>query len=184
MKKLIINHAVAVILGSSMIVESADNVPSWIVIPGMETRVIKSQRPYEGVVKRITKKHMVDTQLVHAVIQTESNYNPRALSSAGAQGLMQLMPATAKRYGVEDVWNPESNIEGGVLYLRDLIKRYGGGRLDLALAAYNAGEIAVQKYNGIPPYQETQRYVKSVLAIYEVSEDKTPEVMAFIAPVP
>ncbi|WP_018410431.1 lytic transglycosylase domain-containing protein [Methyloversatilis thermotolerans] len=108
----------------------------------------------------------VDAGLLHAVIRAESAYNPNALSPKGAAGLMQLMPATARRYGVTDRFDPDQNVLGGALYLRDLLARFNG-ELELALAAYNAGEGAVQKYgNQIPPYDETRRYVPRVLHNY------------------
>jgi len=101
--------------------------------------------------------------LLHAVVQAESAYDPDAYSNAGAVGLMQLMPATAKRYGVSNSWDPKENLDGGARYLRDLLERYERD-VSLALAAYNAGESAVQKYgNKVPPFPETRRYVKKVL---------------------
>jgi soluble lytic murein transglycosylase-like protein len=106
-------------------------------------------------------------ELLHAVVQAESAYDPDAYSTAGAVGLMQLMPATAERYGVGNSWNPRENVDGGARYLRDLMERFDQD-LHLALAAYNAGEGAVAKYgNRIPPYPETQRYVEKVLANLE-----------------
>jgi soluble lytic murein transglycosylase-like protein len=107
--------------------------------------------------------------LLHAVIRVESAYNPSAVSSAGAVGLMQLMPGTAQRYGVVDRTDPVQNIEGGARYLRDLMAMFGSD-LTLAIAAYNAGENAVIKYNNsIPPYPETQNYVRQVLSLYRRS---------------
>jgi soluble lytic murein transglycosylase-like protein len=118
---------------------------------------------YAPIVAAAAARHRVDPSLVHAVIRAESAYKPRAKSHAGACGLMQLMPATAKRFGVGDIWDPVQNIEGGVAYLRFLQHRFDGD-IRLALAAYNAGEGAVAKYgNQIPPYPETQTYVKRVL---------------------
>ena len=109
------------------------------------------------------RRHGVDPDLVHAVIRAESAYNPRARSHAGACGLMQLMPATARRFGVRDIWEPAQNIRGGVTYLRFLLDRFEGD-IRLVLAAYNAGEGAVAKYgNRIPPYRETRTYVRRVL---------------------
>jgi soluble lytic murein transglycosylase-like protein len=103
----------------------------------------------------------------------ESSYNPNAESKAGAQGLMQLMPGTAKRYGVDDSFNPEQNLSGGSRYLRDLLKMFNN-RLPLALAAYNAGENAVKRNgNEIPPYEETRNYVKKVLHLYMENRVKT-----------
>lgn len=109
------------------------------------------------------RRHGVDPDLVHAVIRAESAYNPSARSHAGACGLMQLMPATARRFGVRDIWEPAQNIRGGVTYLRFLLDRFEGD-IRLVLAAYNAGEGAVVEYgNRIPPYRETRTYVRRVL---------------------
>jgi soluble lytic murein transglycosylase-like protein len=100
--------------------------------------------------------------LIHAVIRQESGYDPYAVSHKGAKGLMQLMPATAKRFGVKDVFDPAENVQGGVKYLRQLLDRYDGDRR-LALAAYNAGEGAVDRFGGVPPYRETQDYVDRIV---------------------
>jgi len=107
----------------------------------------------------------VDPRFIHAVIWQESKYNPTARSHAGAQGLMQLMPAAAERFGCEDRNDPESNIKAGTKYLRWLLKRFDGN-VELALAGYNAGEGSVDKYNGIPPYNETRNYVKIISKRY------------------
>ena len=104
----------------------------------------------------------VEPELIHAVIRQESGYDPYAVSRKGAKGLMQLMPATAKRFGVKDVFDPAENVQGGVKYLRQLLDRYDGDRR-LALAAYNAGEGAVDRFGGIPPYRETQDYVDRIV---------------------
>lgn len=121
---------------------------------------------FNSIIEQAAARHQVDAKLVHAVIQTESAYRPDAVSSAGAVGLMQLMPATASRFGVLDSNNPEQNINGGTRYLRHLLDLFPNS-LHLAIAAYNAGENSVVKYNyNIPPYPETQNYVKQVLALY------------------
>ncbi len=117
---------------------------------------------FEPLIKNLSEQHQVDLALIKAVIRTESDFNPNATSRKGASGLMQLMPKTAAHYGVSDLYSPEQNLDAGIRYLRDLLDRYDN-RLHLALAAYNAGETAVAKYNGIPPYRETQRYVKKVM---------------------
>lgn len=109
----------------------------------------------------------VEVGLLHAVVQVESGYNPRAVSRVGAAGLMQLMPATAKRFGVRDRFDPAQNLRGGAAYLAWLSQHFDGN-LELVLAAYNAGEGAVRRHgNRIPPYAETQSYVRKVLALYE-----------------
>ena len=109
--------------------------------------------------------HGLDPRLVQALMQAESGYNPRAVSRKGAIGLMQLMPATARELAVPDPFNPEQNIRGGVTYLRRMLDLFGG-RVELALAAYNAGPGAVQRHRGIPPYAETRQYVQRVLGLY------------------
>ena len=119
----------------------------------------------QRMVSSACEKHKVDPKLVMAVIQQESNFNQNAISKAGAQGLMQLMPATAKSLGVNNAFNPEENINGGVKYLKTLLDRFNGNKI-LALAAYNAGPNAVEKHNGIPPYKETQNYVRNILKNY------------------
>ena len=118
---------------------------------------------YDELIRKISKKHDMDPELIKAVVKAESNFNPKAVSSAGARGLMQLMPDTARYLGVKNIDDPKENVDGGVRYLKYLIKKFKS-KLPLALAAYNAGEDVVRKYQGIPPYKETQRYVKKVLA--------------------
>lgn len=117
---------------------------------------------YDNLVRSIGQKHRVEHTLIHSIIRAESNYDRFAVSSKGALGLMQLMPATAIQYGVKNVFDPRDNIEGGVRYLKDLIKLYNG-KTDLVLAAYNAGQEAVKKYNGIPPYRETRNYISKIM---------------------
>jgi soluble lytic murein transglycosylase-like protein len=118
---------------------------------------------YAPIIAAAAARYGVDPDLVHAVVRAESAYKPRARSHAGACGLMQLMPATARRFGVRDIWDPAQNIRGGVAYLRFLLDRFDGD-IRLVLAAYNAGEGAVAKYgNRIPPYRETRTYVRRVL---------------------
>lgn len=121
---------------------------------------------YDSIINRAADKFKLDSALIKAIIKAESNFNHRAVSPVGAQGLMQLMPKTASALKVDDSFHPEKNIEGGARYLRYLLNIYKGD-LSLALAAYNAGEGAVAKYNyNIPPYRETQNYVKRVLSFY------------------
>lgn len=121
---------------------------------------------YASMIELAANAHGVDAALVHAVISAESGYNPAALSKAGARGLMQLMPATAQRYGVQNIMDPQENIHGGVKYLKDLLQMFSGN-LELAVAAYNAGENAVIRYgHKVPPYAETVNYVPKVLGFY------------------
>lgn len=121
---------------------------------------------YKDLIAKTAAKHQMDPKLLHAVIQAESAYNPKAISSAGAVGLMQLMPDTARRYGVNDRYDPEQNLDGGTRYLKDLLAMFNSD-LKLAVAGYNAGEGAVMKYNySVPPYRETQAYVQHVLRLY------------------
>jgi hypothetical protein len=119
----------------------------------------------DWIIYRAGEKAGVDPRFIHAVIKQESRYNPKAVSHVGAQGLMQMMPATAKRFGLKDPFDPAANVEAGTKYLKFLLKRFSGD-VSLALAGYNAGEGSVDKYNGVPPYGETQNYVKKIEATY------------------
>jgi soluble lytic murein transglycosylase-like protein len=121
---------------------------------------------FDHFIEQAARSHAVRPELVRAVIVVESAFNPNAVSNRGAVGLMQLRPATARRYGVANAFDPEQNIKAGVHYLRDLLTRYGNN-LELTLAAYNAGEDAVERYgHSVPPFAETQHYVPTVLRIY------------------
>lgn len=120
---------------------------------------------YDALIDRYSLEYGVDPVLVRAVIQVESDFDPFCVSRKGARGLMQLIPETARRYGVKNVFDPEQNIRGGVHYLADLMGMFNND-LSRALAAYNAGEGAVLKYAGIPPYSETSTYVKRALTVY------------------
>ena len=118
-------------------------------------------------IEKVAQRTNLKPELLHAVVRAESAYDPKALSKKGARGLMQLMPATADRYGVNDSWDPEQNLDGGARYLRDLLDMFDQN-LKLAVAAYNAGENAVKKYgNTIPPYPETRQYVRKVVTFYQ-----------------
>ncbi len=132
-------------------------------IPEISNKAPKAQ--ILSMIDKVAQKHGVDEKLVRALVRQESGFNPNATSHCGAQGLMQLMPSTAKGLGVKDAYNPVQNVEGGVKYLKNLLNKYNGNVI-LALAAYNAGPGAVDKYDGVPPYKETQNYVKSILANY------------------
>ncbi len=130
--------------------------------PGVSFATVRlNTAAYEAEIAAAAREHGVDEAIVRAIIHAESAFNPNALSRVGAQGLMQLMPATARRFGVSDAFNASQNISGGVKYLAWLLKRFNGN-LSLVAAGYNAGEGAVDKYKGVPPYSETQRYVQRV----------------------
>lgn len=130
--------------------------------PGVDfSRVRLNTSAYDNEIAKASREYGVDEAVVRAIIHAESAFNPKALSRVGAQGLMQLMPATARRFGVGDAFDAGQNIRGGVQYLAWLLKRFDGN-LTLAAAGYNAGEGAVDKYKGVPPYRETQRYVERV----------------------
>src|SRR5580658_7370578 len=119
----------------------------------------------EKLVREAAERHQVDPALVRAVIETESNWNPSAISRKGALGLMQLVPTTAQRFGANDALSPKQNVDAGVKYLKTLLERYNGN-LDLALAAYNAGEGAVDRAHGVPAFRETRNYVQKVQDAY------------------
>jgi hypothetical protein len=119
----------------------------------------------ERLVREAAERHNVDPALVRAVVETESNWNSSAISRKGAVGLMQLMPTTAQRFGASEYYNPQQNVDAGVKYLKTLLERYDGN-LDLALAAYNAGEGAVDRAHGIPAFRETRSYVQKVQSAY------------------
>jgi soluble lytic murein transglycosylase-like protein len=129
-------------------------------------RPVSYSTPYDDMITRVAERHRIDPLLLHAVIKQESQYKERATSHAGARGLMQLMPGTARMLGVGAIAHPESNVDGGARLLRRLYTRYND--FPLVLAAYNAGEGAVAKYgNQVPPYRETQDYVRKVMANYQ-----------------
>ena len=130
--------------------------------PGVDfSRVKLNTAAFDREIATAARQYGVDEAVVRAIIHAESAFNPRAVSRVGAQGLMQLMPATAERFGVSDAFDASQNIRGGVKYLAWLLKRFNGN-VTLAAAGYNAGEGAVDKYDGVPPYKETQRYVERV----------------------
>ena len=133
-----------------------------VKIPAVDRGALLRSSVYGELITATAQAHGVDPVLVQALIQVESNYKPRAKSHKGAMGLMQLMPATAREYKVRNAYDPKANIDAGVRKLKSLIDKWG---VDLALAAYNAGEGAVMRFNGIPPYRETQNYVSRILSI-------------------
>jgi hypothetical protein len=122
--------------------------------------------PFSSQILEAAKQHRIDPALIAAVIHAESNGFPRAVSRKGARGLMQLMPATARRLGVKSAFDPRENIRAGAAYLAELAERFGETNADLILAAYNAGEHAVEEHGGVPPYRETRDYVRRVLALW------------------
>lgn len=160
-------------LPRDFVVEVApDEVPYVEVVPERPLRLIAvpevaatSKVDLVALIDRLAAHHGVDSQLAHAVVSVESNYDSRAVSPKGAMGLMQLMPATARQYAVDDPFDPAQNLGAGLRHLRVLLDRFGKGKESLALAAYNAGEGAVSRYRGIPPYRETQDYVRRILTL-------------------
>jgi len=141
--------------------------------PRPHRRPSVKRKQIESWVRQIAKQYRIDPQLVLAVIEAESGFNDRALSPKNAQGLMQLIPSTAKRFGIKNIWDPYQNIKGGTAYLHWLLRHFNGD-LKLVLAAYNAGENAVHRYNGIPPYEETQHYVERIIATYRKTQHPIP----------
>ena len=135
-------------------------VPLAELKPSLVPDEVLAARPYAELISTIAATHHLDARLVHAVIEQESNYQPRARSKKGARGLMQLMPETARQYGVRNSYDPKANLEAGVRHLKDLMSRLD---LPVALAAYNAGEATVRRYGGLPPFPETQAYVRNIL---------------------
>jgi len=141
----------------------------WATRASQAQRAATSSNYYEDVdrlVQEVAGRFQLDPRLVHAIIQAESDYNPLAVSPRGALGLMQLIPATARRFGVADPFDPKQNIEGGVSYLKYLLDLFGGN-LSLSLAAYNAGENSVLRWGGVPSFSETKAYVRKVREFYQ-----------------
>jgi hypothetical protein len=128
-------------------------------------RMPLTQAPFGELIRKAAEKYAVDADLVFSVVAAESNFNPKAISRRNARGLMQLLPETAKRLGVRDIFDPAQNVDAGTRYLRDLLKQYQGD-LALTLAAYNAGPGAVQRYGNVPPYHETIAYVRAIRKTY------------------
>ncbi len=124
-----------------------------------------SPQRFDSLIESMADEYGLEVSLIHSIIRTESNYDPNAVSSKGAVGLMQLMPETAQRYGVRNLYDPKQNIEGGVKYLKELMNLFDG-KTDYVLAAYNAGINAIKKYGGVPPFPETRRFIKKVKATY------------------
>lgn len=142
---------------------SVDTLPnsSRLAVPGSRLPdEVLATRPFASLISSVAAANQVDARLVHAVIEQESNYEARARSKKGAKGLMQLMPETARQYGVRNSYDPKANLEAGVRHLKDLMSRLD---LPMALAAYNAGEATIKRYGGLPPFPETQTYVRNIL---------------------
>lgn len=140
------------------IAEMAESVEALPAPPELE----KPKPSLTDVIAAASDKHRIDPDLITSVIHAESAFNPKAVSPKGAQGLMQLMPGTASSLGVTNAFDPQSNVDAGTKYLRDLLLRYNGD-IAKALAAYNAGPLRVQQYNGVPPYRETRAYVAQII---------------------
>jgi len=151
-------------------INDAKEVSGRDLLPSRTTdRPSNSYSSLDEVIEKKCRKYGVEESLVRAVIKMESGGNPRAVSKAGAMGLMQLMPSTAKMLGVKDPFNPEENLDGGIRYLKMLLEKYEGDE-KLALAAYHSGPSRVDKWGGIPPYPIVRHYVKTVLALKERAE--------------
>ncbi len=171
------------------------NVPAhprlYVPTPEALASSAANEERFSPLIESTAQRYGLETALVRAVVKVESAFYPKAYSKAGAVGLMQLMPATARELGVSDPWDPSANVDGGCRYLRMMLERFGGD-LRLALAAYNAGPGAVEHYSGIPPYPETQRYVSLVLEGYRryggeaegtvEFTDVTPSAPVYVAP--
>jgi soluble lytic murein transglycosylase-like protein len=156
----------AIFLKSIVARIAPDEVPEVddsVVAAGEMSHAIVDGRPFADLIESVSLKHGIDPALVHAVVQVESNYQPRAVSGMGARGLMQVLPSTAADFGVRNLFDPQANLEAGVQYLKFLLNRFN---LSQAIAAYNAGPAVVRQYRGIPPFPETQDYVKRVLTAF------------------
>jgi len=155
---------------TSMILASVNlpERPTVVIAPKKKpaVRIKKEEQLFHLIIIEVANRHEIDPALVKAIIMAESGYNPRAISKRGAKGLMQLMPKTAKDLGVEDIFDPEHNINGGVRYFKKLVDIFDGD-IKLALAAYNAGIRKVRKFQGIPPFKATRYYIKKVFKYYE-----------------
>src|SRR6266700_2990873 len=170
--QLLGDHYHIQINGGSAEIAAADVVaiePQEIFVPA--TTMPLTQAPFGELIRSSSQKYGVDADLLFSVIAAESNFNSKAISRRGARGLMQLLPATAARLGVKDIFDPAQNIDAGTRYLRELMTRYQGD-LVLTLAAYNAGPGAVQRYGRVPPYNETISYVRAIRKTYALRKSK------------
>ncbi len=159
------------ILGGGEITVSRDSVYRILrneieVEENITRQYIHGNTPYNELIVNLSKKYNINSDLVKAVIKVESDFNANAVSVDNARGLMQLLPSTAGDYGITDLFDPESNLEAGIQHLKWLFSQLGEKELEKVLAAYNAGLNAVKRYGGVPPYKETQNYVKRILSIY------------------
>lgn len=149
--------------------KAAEKVNASLYTSQIPSNININKRPSKneilGIINEVSNKYDVDPKLIEALVKQESGFNPNAKSKAGALGLMQLMPATAKGLGVTDPMDVRQNVEGGVKYVKSMLDRFNGNII-LALAAYNAGPNAVKRYDGVPPYKETQNYVRAILSNY------------------
>jgi hypothetical protein len=153
-------------------------VPIFLESPAQHNAPVNAEfqkraAAFQPMLQAISQQHGVDARLVNAVVAQESGFNPQARSSAGAMGLMQLMPSTAQSLGVQNAADPAQNLSGGIRYLKSLLTQFNGN-IPLALAAYNAGPGAVKHYNGVPPYAETKTYVRKILTAYLSEMNATP----------
>ena len=151
--------------GLGILLASAQSGANGAVSPANATKRVYERAEVRKLIQQVSTEHGLDPKLIDALVRVESGYNPNAVSRKGAMGLMQLMPETAKRLKVDDPFNPADNIRGGVREFSRLVSRYSGN-LKLALAAYNAGEGAVARYGGVPPYAETRSYISKILSLY------------------
>jgi len=147
------------------VVEDEQMIKEPTVNIQISAALVKRSRPYHSIILKAASHYVVDPALVKAIIMAESGYDPQAVSSEGASGLMQLMPRTAEALGVEDAFNPEHNVNAGVRYFKYLLEEFNDD-IELALAAYNAGSSKVKRHQGVPPIKATQDYIKKVFAYY------------------
>ena len=161
------------------------NTDSAGVQPGFasEKGLFASPSNIDSIIERVSSHYQVDPKLIHAMIRVESNYDPSAVSSKGAMGLMQLIPATAQRFGVQNPFDPKQNIQGGISYLKYLLRLFGGN-LPLSLAAYNAGEERVIRSGGIPDIPETEHYVRAITHLYHTKNSSSAATAAATRIVP
>ncbi|VXB23838.1 bifunctional muramidase and murein lytic transglycosylase [Bacillus sp. 349Y] len=149
------------------LLDAMPQTPNSLSLPHSQERDV-NQAPgtgFDSIISRAAERYGIPAKLVHSVVKQESGYNPEATSHAGAAGLMQLMPGTARGLGVTDIYDPEQNVFAGAKYLKQMLVKYDGD-MKLALAAYNAGPGNVDKYSGVPPFQETQNYVRKIMDSY------------------